>query len=95
MLDVRAHAVVRHLYLLRVARHRLRLSTIRIGRHGPGRGLHRRCGVRKLHGVTLEVRPMRLHRTATRRVVRSGALRHHLRSLEVGRELVLMGDRAV
>lgn len=95
VLNVRAHAVVRHLHLLRVARHRLWLSTICVGRHSPGRGLHRGCGVRELHRVAFEVWAVGLHRTTARCVVRCRALRHHLRSLEVGRKLVLMGNRTV
>jgi hypothetical protein len=96
VLNVRAHAVVRHLYLLRVSRHWLGLSAICVGWHGSRGGLHRRCGVRELHRVTFEVWAMMgLHWTATRSVVRSRALRHHLWSLEMGRKLVLMRNWAV
>jgi hypothetical protein len=96
MLYIRAHSVVRHLYLLGIAWHRLRLRAVGVGWHGPGRGLYRGSRVRELHWVCFIVRlaVVGLYRATTRRMVGSGTL-HHLWTLQMRGKLVLVGNRAV
>lgn len=95
VLHGRARAVWVHLYLLWVTWHMLRLGTVCIWWHGPRRRMHGLIGVGILHLLGFEMRwalrVMRLARCATGGVVWDLSLL----SLQVRRNLVLVGNGTV
>jgi hypothetical protein len=99
MLDARAHSIVLRRDLLGKVGHWLRLGTIHVRMHGTWRWLHRRCRVGKLHMLCFELARaltmIWLHRRVSRCVVGCLTLRYALRTLEVWRELVLVGMRPI
>ena len=99
VLHARAHAILRHLHLLRVARHWLRLRTIHVRWHLARRRLNGRCRMRELHVRRFEVRwslsRVGLYVWTAGCMLGSVALLHALGTLQMRRQLMLVRHRTV